>query len=212
VFNRIALYLPVFLLAGASILAAQTKPPEVAPGEKSHEAPKTMPDTVGKDTTGAAIDPHTYVIGVEDVLYISVFREAELSRAVSVRPDGKITMPLVGDLQAEGLTPERFGAQLKQALTTFINSPDVTITVAQVNSKRYTISGEVLRAGVFPLVTPIRVFDALSLAGFKDFANPNKTVIIRGSQRIHFNYHDVLKGKKLETNIFLEPGDTIHVP
>jgi polysaccharide export outer membrane protein len=195
-------------------LAAQQaqQPPQPTIPEKPVEATKVLPDSVTKDTTGAAVDPKTYVIGAEDVLYISVFHEAELTRAVAVRPDGKITMPLIGDMQAEGLTPERFGAQLKQALAGFVKNPDVTITITQVNSKRYTMAGEVLRPGPMPLVLPTKVFDALNSAGFREFANKKKIVIIRGSKRIPFNYNEVLKGKKLEQNIFLEPGDTVYVP
>jgi polysaccharide export outer membrane protein len=165
-----------------------------------------------KDATGAPVDPKTYVIGPEDILYVRVFREAELSGPVGVRPDGKITMPLIGDMQAAGLTPERFGAQLKQALGTFINNPDVTVSLGQVNSKRYTVAGEVMRPGPYPLVLATKVFDALSSVGFRDFANKGKIVIIRGDKRIKFNYNDVLHGKHLEQNIFLEPGDTIYVP
>ena len=130
----------------------------------------------------------------------------------SVRPDGKVTMPLIGDIQVEGLTPERFRAQLKQALATYMNNPDVTITVMQVNSKRYTIAGEVTRPGPVALVLPTHVFDALSSVGFRDFANKSKIVIIRGDKRLRFNYNDVLHGKHLDQNILLEPGDTIYVP
>jgi polysaccharide export outer membrane protein len=164
------------------------------------------------DATGAPIDPKTYVIGPEDILYVQVFHEPEMTRAVGVRPDGKITMPLIGDMQAAGLTPERFGAQLKQALSTYLHNPDVTISLGQVNSKRYTVAGGVLRPGPYPLVLPMKVFDALSSVGFKDFANTKKIVIIRGDKRIKFNYKDVLHGKHLEQNILLEPGDTIYVP
>jgi len=212
VLRRFALYLPVFAIAPAFMAAMQAPQKQQPPPEKPAEALKTLPDSVGKNNTGEPIDPRTYVIGAEDVLFVSVFHEPELSRAVSVRPDGKITMPLIGDMQAEGLTPERFGAQLKQALGTYINNPDVTITVSQVNSKRYTMAGEVMRPGPVPLVLPTKVFDALNMAGFKDFAKKKKIVIIRGSQRIPFNYQEVLKGNKLEQNIFLEPGDTVYVP
>jgi polysaccharide export outer membrane protein len=193
-------------MAGQTPAQQQTPPPEKPP-----EAPKTLPNSVTADNTGAPIDPKTYVIGAEDVLMISVFREPDLTGAVGVRPDGKITKPLIGDMQAAGLTPERLAAQLKQAFSTYINSPDVQVTVAQVNSKRYTVAGEVLRAGPYPLVLPTKVFDALSTVGFKDFANTKKIIIIRGTERIKFNYNDVLKGKHLEQNIFLEPGDTIYV-
>jgi polysaccharide export outer membrane protein len=211
VFSRsVALCLPVFVIAlgTAQVPAQQPTTPEKPP-----EAPKTLPNSLTPDAaTGAPVDPKTYVIGPEDVLYIAVFHEAEMSGAVGVRPDGKITRPLIGDMQAAGLTPERFGAQLKQALSTFMHNPDVTVTVAQVNSKRYTVAGEVMRPGPYPLVLPTKIFDALSSVGFRDFANKRKIVIIRGDQRIKFNYNDVLHGKHLETNILLEPGDTIYVP
>jgi len=208
--RSLALCLPVLAIALATAQVPTQQPPTP---EKPVEAPKTLPNSLSPDSaTGAPVDPKTYVIGPEDVLYISVFHEAELTRAASVRPDGKITMPLIGDMQAAGLTPERFSAQMKQALSTFIHNPDVTVTVAQVNSKRYTVAGEVNRPGPYPLVLPTKVFDALSSVGFRDFANKRKIVILRGDKRIKFNYNDVLHGKHLDTNIFLEPGDTIYVP
>jgi polysaccharide export outer membrane protein len=210
--TRLALCLSVFMIAPIFMAAqapAQQTPP---PAEKPPEAIKTLPNSVGPENTGAPVDPKTYVIGPEDVLFISVFREQDLSGAVAVRPDGKITRPLIGDMQAGGLTPERLATQLKQAFSTYINSPDVQVTVAQVNSKRYTVAGEVMRPGVYPLVLPTKVFDALSTVGFRDFANLKNIKIIRGQERLKFNYKEVLKGKHLEQNIFLEPGDTIYVP
>jgi polysaccharide export outer membrane protein len=206
--RSLALCLPVLI---ASALLAVPHPQQTPP-EKPPEAPKTLPGSMPADATGAPVDPKTYVIGPEDVLYVQVFHEPEMTRAVGVRPDGKITMPLIGDMQAAGLTPERFGAQLKQALSTYLHNPDVTISLGQVNSKRYTVAGGVQRPGPYPLVVPTKVFDALSSVGFKDFANTKKIVIIRGDKRIHFNYKDVLHGKHLEQNILLEPGDTIYVP
>lgn len=207
----VLLIAPVWLVAQAQTQSQQQQQQQVP--EKPPEAPKTLPNSVGKDTPGAPVDPNTYVIGAEDVLFISVFREQELSRAVSVRPDGKITMPLIGDLQAEGLTPERLRSALAQALTSFMKDPDVTVTVVSPNSKRYIITGEVYRPGPYPLIVKTKVFEALSNAGgFKDFANPKKIVIIRGKERLKFNYDEVLKGKKLEQNIYLEPGDIINVP
>lgn len=210
--RSLALCVPVFLVATAFIAAAQTPNRQQVPPDKTTDSPRTLPNSTGPGGSGAPVDPNTYVIGPEDVLAISVFHEQDLSRMETVRPDGKITMPLIGDMQAEGLTPERFRAQLKQALSTYINSPDVTITIMQVNSKRYTIAGQVVRPGQVALVLPIHVFDALSSVGFKDFANTKKIVIIRGKDRLKFNYNDVLHGKHLEQNILLEPGDTIYVP
>ena len=208
--KRLALCLPVFAIALATAQVPTQQPPTP---EKPPEAPKTLPNSLTPDAaTGAMVDPRTYVIGPEDVLYISVFHEPDESGAVGVRPDGKVTRPLIGDMQAAGLTPERFAAQLKQALSTFLHNPDVTVTVAQVNSKRYTVAGEVMRPGPYPLVLPTKIFDALSGVGFRDFANTKKIVIIRGDKRIKFNYKDVLHGKHLDTNILLEPGDTVYVP
>jgi polysaccharide export outer membrane protein len=198
----------VFLVA-TLIAAAQTQQQTIP--EKPADAPKTLPNSTGTNGAAAPVDPNSYVIGPEDVVSISVFHEQELTRVESVRPDGKITMPLIGDMQASGLTPERLKKQMTQALSSYINNPDVTITIMAVNSKRYTIAGEVMRPGPVALVLPTRVFDALSGVGFRDFANKGKIIIIRGNKRIKFNYNDVLKGKHLEQNIFLEPGDTIYV-
>ena len=103
--------------------------------------------------------------------------------------------------------------QLEQALSEYINKPDVTVTIQQVNSKKFFLTGEVYRPGEYPLVTPTRIFDALSNAGgFRDFANKKKIILIRGAERYRFNYQDVLKGKNLGQNIFLENGDTVVVP
>ena len=199
---------------------AQTRsaPPEQAPPSNDKvEAPKTIPGAPlppGVETTGVAVDPKIYVIGPEDILYLRVWRENDFTGPVGVRPDGKITLPLIGDLQAAGLTPERLAAQVTQALSQYINKPEVTVTVAQVNSKKYTVTGGVNRPGVFPLIVATRIFDALGVSGgFKEFANKKDILILRenGKQRLHFNYNDFVKGKKLDQNIFLENGDTIIV-
>ena len=174
----------------------------------------TRAPIAGTEPVGQPIDPKSYQIGAEDILKIEVFRDPEFSRLVNVRPDGKITLPLVNDLQAAGLTPERLTAQLTEALTQFMINPQVTITVMAVNSKSFTVTGRVNRSGKFPLATPIRVFDALGLAGgFQDFANTKKITIVRGGERLEFNYNDYVKGKKeaLDQNILLQNGDTVLV-
>jgi len=147
-------------------------------------------------------------------LRIEVYREDALSRAVNVRPDGKITLQLLGDMQAEGLTPERLAAQVKDAYSQYIKTPDVIVSVLAVNSKSFTVSGRVNKVGRWPLVTPVRVFDAIGLAGgFQEFANDKDVQIVRGAQRLKFNYRDYVKGKKeaLDQNILLQNGDTIVV-
>jgi len=177
-----------------------------------NEAPKPITGA-GAESASAGVDPNVYVIGGEDVLYVRVWREMDFTGSYVVRPDGKITIPLVGEVQAAGLTPVRLADQLKQALTEFINAPDVNVTVSQVNSKKFYITGQVAKAGEYPLILPTRVFDALSNSGgFRDFANKKKIVIVRGAERIRFNYLDVLKGRSPEQNIYLENGDTIIVP
>jgi polysaccharide biosynthesis/export protein len=211
--RSLALYVPVFLTAATFIAAAQPQTQQQqAPPDKPTDAPKILPNSTGTNGSAAPVDPKTYVIGPEDVISVGVFHEPDMTRMESVRPDGKITMPLIGDIQAEGLTPERLRTQLKQALSTLMNNPDVTITIMAVNSKRYTIAGQVMRPGPVALVLPTHVFDALSSVGFRDFANVKKIVILRGSERIKFNYNDVLHGKNLEQNILLQAGDTIYVP
>jgi polysaccharide export outer membrane protein len=170
-------------------------------------------DTELKKAAGALVDPKNYLIGPEDVILIRVWREAELSGPASVRPDGKITLGLGGEVQAAGLTPDALGKKITEVLSNFVNSPQVTVSVQQVNSKRYYISGEVNRSGVFPMVMPTTILEALvNAGGFRDFANSKKIVILRGTKRLNFNYKEVIKGKNLEQNVLLENGDHIVVP
>jgi polysaccharide biosynthesis/export protein len=212
---RNAVSVVLTLLGGLSIgggipnpVMAQNPPPAAASGR--NDAASTAPL---KPETSAAVDPKTYVIGAQDILMIKVWREQDFTGPYTVRPDGKITIPLVGDVQASGLTPERLSEQLKQGLSDYIHSPDVSVSLQTVNSKKFFITGEVNRPGEYTLATPTKVFDALSNAGgFRDFANKKKIIVIRGAERIKFNYQDILKGKGLEQNIFLENGDTIVVP
>jgi polysaccharide export outer membrane protein len=206
-------FLPFVMLGLACSPAwgqAGKNPPANTP--QVFDAPRVT--TAGTDPVSQPVDPRAYVIGPEDTLKIEVFRDADMTRMVNVRPDGKITMPLIGDIQAEGLTPERLGVQIKEALSQFNKSPEVSISVLAVNSKSFTVSGRVNRVGKWPLVTPIRVFDAIGLAGgFQDFANEKDVQIVRGGDRLHFNYRDYVKGKKeaLNQNIWLQNGDTIVV-
>jgi polysaccharide export outer membrane protein len=178
------------------------------------EAPKVNPTATDPNgTISAGVDPNAYLIGPQDLLFIEVFGQPRFTRPVGVRPDGKITMPFVGDMQAAGLTPNKLRDQLKEALADQIINPIVDVSVTQVNSQKYTISGEVFRPGAYPLTGPTHVFDALNSAGgFKDFANKKKIRIVRGTQRLYFNYQDFLKkGTNPESNVLLQNGDTIVV-
>jgi polysaccharide export outer membrane protein len=196
------------LLAVALAQSKATAPPKPSP----IEAPKPLAGNAGVEGTGAPVDPRTYIIGPEDLLFIRVWREPDFTGPTPVRPDGIITIPLVGDMQAGGLTPDRLSAQLTEALSAIIVKPDVTVQIQQVNSKKFYVTGEINRPGSYPLVVATRVFDALNNAGgFRDFANKKDIVIVRGDKRIKFNYSEVVKGKRLDQNIFLENGDTILV-
>jgi polysaccharide export outer membrane protein len=143
-----------------------------------------------------AVDVKTFEIGAKDVLMIEVFQSPEYSRQVLVRSDGRITIPSIGELQVEGLTPERLQKQLEQALKEYINDPVVTVSVLQVNSKNFRVVGSVSRPGSYALVTPIRVYEAIQDAGgFREYAKKKKIVIMRGTLRLEFNAEDYEKGK-----------------
>jgi polysaccharide biosynthesis/export protein len=162
---------------------------------------------------GGPISDNAYVVGAEDVLAVTVWHEAELSRPVIVRPDGKITLPLVGEITAAGLTLPQLTAVIAAGLKKYMISPEVSVSVQAVNSKKFYIQGEVLRPGAYPLVVPTTVMEGLANAGgFRDFANLRKITILRGLERLRFNYKEVRSGKHLDQNILLQPGDQIIVP
>jgi polysaccharide export outer membrane protein len=164
----------------------------------------------------ATADP-TYVIGAQDVLNISVWKDEELSRTVPVRPDGKISMPLLNDVQAAGLTPIELKTQITDGLKKFMTDPIVTVIVTEMNSQRVYITGEVTKAGAYPLLPQMTILQALSSAGgFTQFANLKRIYMFRtvnGKQMdFPFNYKDVIHGKNLKENVVLQAGDTIVVP
>jgi len=183
-----------------------------------YQASPVNPPTNSADASQkpASQDPN-YVIGAQDVLDISVWKEAELTRTVPVRPDGKISLPLLNDVQAAGLTPTQLAEKIKTDLTKFVTDPQVTVIVAQINSQRVYIMGEVGRAGAYPLLPDMTFLQALSSAGgFTQFAKLRKIYMFRtenGKQvKYPFDYKDVISGKNPEQNVVLKAGDTIVVP
>lgn len=159
----------------------------------------------------------TYKIGPQDVLRIDVWREDQLTRTVPVRPDGKITLPLLNDVQAAGLSPMELADLIGNQLKKFMNNPQVTVSITDINSRRVYVTGEVTRPGAFPLLPNMTVLQALtSGGGFTQFAKIKSIYVLRmegGKQvKLPFNYKDVINGKKSEDNIQLLPGDTIVVP
>ena len=211
-FRNCILALCLCIVAGPLTQLTAQAPPKPPPSDRPADAP--TPGKLGDNSNPiAGVDPTTFQIGAEDVLAIQVWREPDFSRQVMVRPDGKITLPLIGELQGSGLTPDQLAKALTESLSKYLNNPQVIVTVLQVNSKKYFITGEIQKPGSFPLVVPTHVLDAISGAGgFRDFANQKKIVILRKGQRLKFNYKDVIKGKNTEQNVFVENGDYIIVP
>ena len=187
------------LVVGLALLGACAGPAPPPPPE---------PDILERDT---------FVIGHEDMLRISVWKNPELSVDVPVRPDGMISVPLLNDIQAAGLTPEELKELITGQLVEYVNNPDVTVVVTQVNSKRIYVIGAVGRSGAQPLNQDMRVLDAISVAGgFIQFAQKGDIKILRRSGgeivEYRFDYGAYLKGNAPGTNMLLRPGDTIVVP
>ncbi len=186
-----------------------------APDAAATTAPSAQPDQAPK----APHTDDTYVIGDGDVLSINVWKELELTRAVTVRSDGRISLPLVGEMQASGRTPAQLEADLKASLGGFIADPEVTVIVQEINSRKFNILGEVTKPGSYSLTADTTIVDAIALAGgLKEFAKKKGIYVIRqdanGAKiRIPFNYQNFIKGKKNTVqNIQLQPHDTVVVP
>jgi polysaccharide biosynthesis/export protein len=209
--RRLSMFAVCILISGW--LAAQT---DATKNTKSGAQPAASDPVAG----GTAVLAHndTYVIGVDDVLAINVWKEPDVSRTVPVRSDGKISLPLAGEVQASGETPLQLEKLLATKLQSFISEPEVTVIVSEVKSQKFNILGMVSRPGSFPLTNSATVLDAIALAGgFRDFAKQKSIYILRqnpdGSQsRLPFNYKEVIKGKDSAQNIKLQPRDTIVVP
>lgn len=197
------------MVATAAQAPTTPRPPAT---EQEKPEDKAIAEIKAPEDTPAAVDPKTYHIGPEDVLGIVVWKERELSGNVVVRPDGMITVPLIGELQVNNLTPREVEIKLKEQYIKLVNNPVVTVTIQAVRSKKYFIQGNVGRSGVFALVVPVTVLQALTMAGGPtEFANKKKIIIMRGDKRLFFNWNDVIKGKNLSQNIYVENGDFIIV-
>jgi polysaccharide biosynthesis/export protein len=157
-----------------------------------------------------------YVIGADDALHVSVWKEPDLTATLPVRPDGKISMPLLNDVQAAGLTPMQLAEALTVRLKKYVADPRVTVVVTQINSKRIYLVGEVLHPGPIPMLPNMTVLQALASAGFTQFANTKGIYVLRTDngrqQKMSVNYRHLIKGDAVDQNIMLKPGDTIVVP
>ena len=184
-----------------------------------------LDQSIAADKTGASVietkqeivsDP-SYIIGPMDVLEIQVWKEPDFSRQVLVRPDGKITLPLIGDITASGMNTMGLKTLLSEKLEDFVSKPEVTVIVLESHSKNFYIIGKITRPGTYPMDPDMTVLQAISVAGgLAEWADKDSIRIIRrsgGKEKIlPFDYDKVITGKKLEQNILLKPNDTIIVP
>lgn len=178
----------------------------------SHPEKAPAPET--RSTPPAA--PPDYVIGADDTLRISVWKEPDMSVSLPVRPDGKISIPLLNDVQAAGMTPMQLAASISEKLKKYIEDPRVTVVVTAMNSQRVFVLGEVTHSGPMTLLPGMTVLQALSSAGFTQFSNLKAIYLLRVENgheaKIPFKYKDAIRGKSTQTDLMLRPGDTIVVP
>ena len=181
----------------------------------AQDAPAAAPASDKTIAASSQAGPE-YVIGPEDVLHVAVWKEADLTATLPVRPDGKISLPLLNDVQAAGLTPQQLAASLTEKLKKYVADPHVTVVVTQINSKRIYLTGEVLHAGVMTMLPNMTVMQALSSAGLSQFANTKRIYVLRNEngkqQKLPVNSRKLVKGEQIEQNYLLQPGDTIVVP
>jgi polysaccharide export outer membrane protein len=206
----------IFLLVLTFAVVAM---PARAQDEASPKKPAqpAVPAVAGDSAKKSATADPNYRIGAQDVLDISVWKEPDVSRVVPVRPDGKISLPLLNDVQAAGLTPSQLAAAITESLKKYVTSPQVTVIVTTMNSQRVFILGEVTRPGAFPMLPGMTVMQALSSAGgFTPFAKMKSIYVLREENgkkvKYPFNYKQAIAGKNTEQDIVLQAGDTIVVP
>jgi polysaccharide export outer membrane protein len=203
----------MFFLATAGLFA------QAAPGTPPPSTQTPAASQVAGNADGATkAHDDSFVIGNDDVLAINVWKEPDVSKSVPVRSDGKISLPLVGEVQAAGRTPLKLELEIAAKLKNYIAEPEVTVIVQQINSQKFNILGMVTHPGSFPISNSATVLDAIALAGgFRDFAKQKAIYVLRqnadGTEtRLPFNYKDVVKGKNIAQNVKLQPRDTIVVP
>ncbi len=192
----------------ALLLFLVAAPPVGAAEQTAADQPPSPP---------AAVRTVDYVIGPEDILGIVFWREPDMSGDVTVRPDGRITIPVIGEIQASGRRPEQLQEEITEAAGKYISGANVVVIVRTINSRKVFVTGRVTTPGTYPIMGALSVMQGIALAGgLTEFANPKKITILRTengqSRTMSFNYQDVSRGKNLDQNIQLRPGDTIVVP
>src|SRR5262245_59831777 len=219
--KSIASTLATGLTAFALTCAAVPCAAQVQPARPTTAAPGQVPASTATPPPVAAAPgvslPPEYTIGSDDVLSIVFWRDKELTADVTVRPDGKISLPLLNDVQASGFTPAQLKDRIVEESKKYVEDPDGTVVVKQILSRKVFITGEVRKPGPYSLTAPTTVLQMLSIAGgLGDFAKREKIMVVRTENgkpvSYKFNYKEVIEGKKLAQNIELKPGDTIVIP
>ena len=209
-FGQVTFALVICGTLSSPLVADQAKPPQPI-------APVAQPASRQRRSEDRGEVPSDYVIGAEDALSVVFWRDKELSADVIVRPDGKISLPLLNDVVAVGLTPEQLAAELMKAATKYIEDPTASVIVKEIRSRKVYILGQVGKPGPYPLTSDMTVLQLIAIAGdVLEYADAKDITITRmeggKERRFKFNYRDVLKGKRLEQNILLKPNDTVIVP
>jgi len=201
----------LFCLAFAVAASAQAPSASLKASDNDHSS------AAAADTKPADVAPQGYIVGESDVIRVNVWKEPEVSQTVVVRTDGSISLPLINEVKVAGMTPMQIQILVAEKLKSFLNSPQVTVTVTEIHSKKAFITGEVARPGGYSLNTETTVLQLIAQAGgFTVFAKRDGIVVLRvadgKSVRLHFKYKEVVNGKNTEQNIALHPGDTVVVP
>ena len=217
--NRIlrVVSMEIVLLACALVAVAQTDSKSVNKLTDTNAVTTSERTSVAVPTAGTAVSEE-FVIGNGDVLAINVWKETEVSHVVPVRSDGRISLPLVGEVQAGGRTPKQLETDISTKLKDYVSEPEVTVIVQEIRSQKFNVLGMVMKPGSYVLTNPTTVLDAIAMAGgFRDFAKEKSIYVLRqnpdgGESRLPFNYKEVIKGKNPAQNVKLQPRDTIVVP
>ena len=206
--------------ASAIAIALAIAAPAFAQAQKPSPSAQSMPAAVATAVAprpGDPVVPPGYVIGPDDMLSIVFWKDKEMSADAQVRPDGRIALPLINEVQAAGLTPDQLRERITEESKKYMEDASVTVVVRQINSRKAFITGEVNKPGTYPLTSPTTVVQLIAMAGgLREYANSKKIVIMRSEngqqRRLPFNYKDIIEGKNLQQNVELKPGDTVVVP
>ncbi len=213
---RVRLLGILFLLSCALVVPGQTYKSANNPTDRKSTSAAVGITSIVPSAADAV--KKEFIIGTGDILAINVWKEAEVSRVVPVRSDGRISLPLIGEIQAGGRTAKQLETEISSKLTDYISEPEVTVIVQEIKSQKFNVLGMVMKPGSYPLADATTVLDAIAMAGgFRDFAKRKDVYVLRraadGSQtRLSFNYKDVVKGTGSTQNVALQTNDTIVVP